>query len=157
MGSIVAYRTYDTAKIMAVLLHPDIIKTISEDGCGKLEINVDGTCFIACDIDGITAAVFIFDKLGAHVVDVHAHVLPANRQHSKDIGAAILSHFFTIAPWATKLNALIPTCYPNVIAFAQHFGFINEGINRKSYLHNGDLIDQVYLGATRQEVLNGLY
>lgn len=156
MASIVAFRTFDTEQILSVLTHPDILKTITESDSSNLQVDPQASCFIACTVDDELSAVFIFDKIGACVCDIHAHVLPAKRPHSKDIGAAILRHFFDIAPWAAKLTALIPACYPNVIAYAHQFGFINEGVNRQSYLFQGDLIDQVYLGATKQEVLNGL-
>lgn len=156
MERIVAFRTFDTAQILAVLAHPDILKTITEASATLPEIDPQASCFMACTVNDELAAVFIFDRLGAHVFDIHAHILPAKRPHSKDIGTAILRHFFDVVPWAEKLNALIPVCYPNVIAYAHQFGFINEGVNRQSYLFQGDLIDQVYLGATKQEVLNGL-
>lgn len=154
MASIVAFRTFNTEQILSVLTHPDILKSISENGSSNLQVNPQASCFIACTVDDELSAVFIFDKIGACVCDIHAHVLPAKRPHSKDIGAAILSHFFNdVAPWAAKLTAVIPVCFPNVIAYAHQFGFINEGVNRQSYLLQGDLIDQVYLGATKEEVL----
>lgn len=152
----VVYRTFDKSEILEILRHPAIIKTIAEGNCQDIDVNPEKTCFIACKVDNELSAVFIFDKLGAATVDVHAHVLPAKRQHSKDIGAAILRYFFDIAPWAHKLTAIIPICYPNVIAYAHQFGFINEGVNRRSYALDGVLIDQIYLGATQQEVLNEL-
>jgi len=156
MADIVAFRTFDTEQILSVLTHPDILKAITEADSLNLQIDPQASCFMACSVDGELSAVFIFDKIGACVCDIHAHVLPAKRPHSKDIGAAILRQFFDDAPWAAKLTALIPVCYPNVIAYAHQFGFIQEGVNRQSYLFQGDLIDQVYLGATKQEVLNGL-
>lgn len=156
MERIVAFRTFDIGQILSVLAHPDILRAITEGDNCNLQVDPQASCFIACAVDDELSAVFIFDKTGAHVCDIHAHVLPAKRPYSKDIGAAILRHFFDVAPWAAKLTALIPVCHPNVIAYAHQFGFINEGINRQSYLSQGDLIDQVYLGATKDEVLNGL-
>ena len=156
MERIVAFRTFDTDQILSVLTHPDILKTITEADSTNLHVDPQASCFMACTVNDELSAIFIFDRLGAQVFDIHAHILPAKRPHSKDIGATILSHFFDAVPWAAKLNALIPVCYPNVIAYAHQFGFVNEGVNRQSYLFQGDLIDQVYLGATKQEVLNGL-
>jgi len=157
MASIVARRTFDKSEIMAVLTQPDILATISENNHQDFEIDVNKTGFIACDVDDELAAVFIFDKVGAVVYDVHAHVLPAQRLNSKDIGNAILNHFLKSVPTAEKLTALIPECYPNVIRYAMQFGFRLEGVNRLSYLRHGVLLNQAYLGATREEVLNELY
>lgn len=157
METIVARRTYDVDEILSVLKHPDILKTIAEDNSQNFDIDVSAECFIAADIDGELSALFIFSKTGAVVFDIHAHVLPAKRPHSRDLGVAILKYFFKCYPWAEKLNALIPVCYPNVVRYAESFGFKLEGVNRKSYVHHDGVIDQLYLGATQDEVLNGLY
>lgn len=155
-AAIIARMTFDTDEILSVLKHPDILKTITEANCQNIDVDVNQAAFIACDVDNELAAVFIFDKTGAVVFDIHAHVLPAKRPQSRDIAKAILKYFFDSFPQAEKLTALIPICYPNVIAFAELFGFKLEGINRLSYLHQDGLIDQLYLGATKAEVLNGL-
>lgn len=150
-------RSFDTDEILSVLTNPDILKTITEGDSTNLAVDVNNICFIVAYLGDEISAVFIFDRLSNVVFDIHAHVLPAKRQHSKDIGAAILKHFFDIAPWAEKLNAIIPDCYPNVIRYAQSFGFQIEGINRASYVFGDKIIDQTYLGATKDEVLNGLH
>ena len=149
-------RSFDCNEILSVLANPDILKTITEGDSTNLAVDPESACFITAHTDGEIAACFIFNRLSNVVCDIHAHILPAKRQHSKDIGAAILSHFFDLAPWANKLNAIIPECYPNVIRYAQSFGFQIEGINRASYVFGDKIINQAYLGATKDEVLNGL-
>lgn len=155
-ASIVARVTSSTDEILSVLTNPDILKVISEGECQKIDVCFDSTVFIACDVDNELSAIFIFDKTGAVVFDIHAHVLSAHRQNSIDIAKAILKFFFDSFASAEKLTALIPVCFPNVVDFAERFGFRLEGINRQSYLHAGAVIDQLYLGATKAEVLNGL-
>ena len=155
-ATVIARRTFDTDEVLSVLAHPDILKTITEADCQNIDVDVNATAFIACEVDNELAAVFIFDKTGAVVFDIHAHVLPAKRPHSRDIAKAILKYFFESFSQAEKLTALIPICYPNVIAFSEAFGFRLEGINRLSYLHQGQLIDQLHLGATKAEVLHEL-
>lgn len=157
MASIEPVRLYDTDKILSVIAHPDILKTVTEGDALPPDVDPESAAYIGCYVDDELSAVFIFERTGARVCEIHAHVLPAKRHHSRDIGAAILRHFFDdIAPWAEKLTALIPDCYPNVIRYAESFGFVREGVNRKSYLHQGSLIDQIYLGATRDEVFDGV-
>jgi hypothetical protein len=155
-AAIIARRTFDADEVLSVLKDPQILKTITEGDCQNIDVDVNKAAFIACDVDNELAAVFIFDKTGAVVFDIHAHVLPTQRQKSKDIAKVILKFFFDNFSQAEKLTALIPICYPNVIAFSEAFGFSLEGINRQSYLHQGQLIDQLYLGATKAEVLHGL-
>lgn len=155
-AAIIARRTFDAGEILSVLKHPDILKTITEADCQNIDVDLESSAFIACDVDNELAAVFIFSKMGAVTYEIHAHALPAKRPHSRDLARAILKYFFDCFPSAEKLTALIPICFPNVIAFAEAFGFRLEGINRLSYLHQDGVIDQLYLGATKAEVLNGL-
>lgn len=156
MGSIVtAYRSFDEQEILQVIANPAIVKTISEDG-GSLSIDPNASCFIACKVDGELASVWIFHKVGAIELDVHAHVLPSHRQHSKAIGQEVLKEILSIAPWASKYTAQIPHKHPNVYRYAKQFGFIGEGINRKSYLSDGQVYDQWRIGALKEEILNVL-
>lgn len=152
MGShIKAYRTYDKDRILSIIADPAIVKTISEDD-GVLDVDPEASCYIACEVDGKLSACWIFDKVGAVKIDVHAHILPAYRPHSKDIGAAIFKEILTIAPWAFKFVAEIPFCYPNVKRYAMQFGFKEEGVDRQSYKLKGEILDCWYLGATQQEL-----
>lgn len=150
------YRTFDKAEIFEVLLNPAIMKTISEGDAVLGDVDPHKTCFIACRANDELAAVWLFDKIGARAIEIHAHVLPNHRRISKDLGAAIMRHIITISPWCEKYVAQIPFCYENVKNFACSFGMQVEGVNRKSYLYNDELIDQWYLGATRQELEDGL-
>lgn len=157
MASIEPVRLYDTDKILSVIAHPDILATVTEGDALQPDVDPHAAAYIGCYVDNELSAVFIFNRTGARACEIHAHVLPAKRHHSRDIGAAILRYFLEdIAPWAEKLTALIPDCYPNVIRYAESFGFVREGVNRKSYLHQGSLINQIYLGATRDEVFDGM-
>lgn len=149
-------RLFDKDEILSVIGNADILKTISEDGSTNLVIEPESVLFIGAYLDSELSAVFIFDRISSATFDVHAHVLPAKRHTSKDMGAAIFRHFFDIAPQAKKLIAIIPECYPNVMRYAALMGFQLEGINRASYVFGGQLINQAYLGATKDEVLNEL-
>lgn len=157
-ASIKAYRTLDKNKILQVVCDPSILETITEDGGEVTESQFDpeAACFIAAEVDGKIASVWIFDKIGAVTIDVHAHVLPAFRDCSIEIGKKVLSEVVNLADWAQKYTAQVPFCYPNVKKFAERMGFKVEGINEKSYLRNGELFDQWYLGATANRLKHEL-
>lgn len=152
-ASLNVYRTFDEAEILAVLENPAIMKTIKEDG-GKLHVDPEASCFVAAKVDDDLAACFIFHKLGAVCIDVHAHVLPHQRHKSREIGSAIMRFIIDHAPWVQKFNAQIPFCYPNVKQFACDLGMQVEGINRHSYKKDGKVFDKWFLGATTQEIQN---
>jgi hypothetical protein len=132
-------RSFDRDEILSVLTNPVILKTITEGDASEISVEPEAVCFITAYVDGELSACFIFNRLSNVVCDIHAHILPAKRPQSKDIGAAILRHFFDIAPWANKLTAIIPSCYPNVIKYALSFGFQIEGINRASYVFGNQI------------------
>ena len=47
---------------------------------------------------------------------------------------------------AKKIIATIPTEDTQVLRFAQRCGLKREGINKQSFLRNGEMLDQYYLG-----------
>lgn len=157
MGSgVTVYRTHDEAEILEVLQNPAILKTITEDRGKMPKLDTQETCFVIGRVDGEIAACFIFEKLGAITIDIHAHVLPHQRPHSKDLGAAIMRFILEHADWAKKYVAQVPFCYENVRNYACSFGLRIEGINRESYLKNGKLHNKWHLGATAQEIRDEL-
>lgn len=151
-----AYRSHDAAEILEVLQNPAILKTITEDGGKMPNLDTNATCFVVGRVDGEIAACFVFEKLGAVTIDIHAHVLPHQRQHSKDLGAVIMRFILEHAKWANKYVAQVPFCYENVRKYAESFGLKIEGINRESYLKNGQIFDKWHLGATAQEIRDEL-
>lgn len=89
-------RLFDKDEILSVLGNADILKTISEDGSDNLVIEPESVMFIGAYSGSDLSAVFIFDRISKVTYEIHAHVLPAKRHQSKDLGAAILCHFLTL-------------------------------------------------------------
>ena len=52
---------------------------------------------------------------------------------------------------ARKLVGKAPALYPDLLKWAQRIGMSREGVQRKSYLKNGELHDQYYMGISRPE------
>jgi RimJ/RimL family protein N-acetyltransferase len=84
---------------------------------------------------------------------IHPHVLPEVRsKYARESCLAALKWIYDNAPKYVKITALIPVIHKNVKLFAKRIGFKEEGINRKSYLKDGKVIDQWLLGITRSEL-----
>jgi hypothetical protein len=60
--------------------------------------------------------------------------------------------FDTLPDQCIKLVASIPFCYENVYNASKRVGFIDEGVNRKSYRKHGKVWDQWNIGLTRDEI-----
>ena len=99
-------------------------------------------------------ALYNFHGINGVTVQIHAHVIPAYRkEYSKQTGKAALDYIIENTGYC-KIIAVVPVLYNNVKKFCESFGFKEEGINRLSYQKNGEVIDQWYLGITREEYSN---
>ena len=51
-----------------------------------------------------------------------------------------------------KINAEIPVIYPHLKRYIFSIGFSLEGVNRKSHLKNGKIVDKWVFGITQEEI-----
>lgn len=142
-------RTYNRSHINTVLKHPDIYKVISGDLSPKLEdfnYSTAHSIFIL-GTDNDVLGLAIIDTITSLVAKFHYQVLPDKRKkYAVELHNKIVIHLKKILPDVKKLVAEVPVIYPNVIKFGVKQGWKVEGVNSKSYLKNGQLIDQTYLG-----------
>lgn len=145
-------RVYDPEVIKSVLLRPEIVATIAEDGIDPTRFEPDlRECWLGMYTDELVG-LYRVHALNSVTVQIHAHVLPEHRKaHSLDTGRAALRWIHDHTPYA-KVVCEIPEVYPNVKDFAVKNGFRVEGLNRASYRKGGKVIDQWYLGITRDEI-----
>jgi len=156
--------TFELAK--NVLLHPEILKRIGEDG-----IEPDDVC--AADDDLFVGTieetrdtleligVWWLCPLTSTTLDIHAQILPGYRQHKYVSWRQCLSLIHEELPSIHKLQARIPVCFPEVYHFAKINGMIDEGLEKESKVIGGEYRDQWLVGNTvaamvkTEEVRNG--
>jgi len=151
---IAAERTYDKVLIKSIIFNQAIWECIAEDGQEKADFDpdVESECWLVMRLDEIPIALYNIHALNSVTAQIHAHVLPAYRkEHSKETGALVLRYILENTDYQ-KIVAVIPVIYENVKKFTMSFGFVEEGINRKSIMKGGELLDQWMLGATRSEI-----
>lgn len=83
---------------------------------------------------------------------MHPYLLAKYRHKGRDMMSAFYKWFLTLADQVHKLNVSIPITQRKVINFAKKVGFKQEGINRESYMKDGQYYDQIILGLTRPEI-----
>ena len=85
---------------------------------------------------------------------IHINIISSHRDIAIDC-AKIFYRFAldTFSPRFQKLIAKVPVTFPDVYRFAKKCGFKDEGLDRKSILRGGDLIDRHILGITREEMV----
>lgn len=153
-----AVRTFDTEIVEGFMRLPEIWGTVAEDGQKKDEFKADcsGECWLLMMSGTEFIGAYNLHSHNRITVEIHAHVLPIHRKkHSYDTGIAALSWIIENTKYK-KVVASIPVIYKNVKRFTCSFGFKEEGINRKSYLKCGEVVDQYLLGITRDEILTTL-
>lgn len=150
-----AVRTYDSGIVKDVMTTPALWATIAEDGQDEIDFEpeVREECWLLMLNDEVLVGVYNIHALNSVTLEIHAHVLPEYRKpYSKATGYAALKWIYENASEYKKVIAQIPTIYENVKCFTCSFGFKEEGINRLSYLKNGEIVDQWFLGITRDEI-----
>ncbi len=131
----------------SVLSHPEIFKTIAEDGMTDVPMPEDFIylCGYAPDLIGC----FVLHPVNAITYECHVQVLPEYRKdYAQEFGRKVIEWTWNNTD-ALKMVAQIPTTYPNVKDFALSMGFAVEGKNKKSHLKNGEITDQWYLGISK--------
>ena len=148
-------RTYDASVIKQIMTRPDIWKTVSEDGqkAEAFEPDMGQNCFLLIS-DNEVIGLYQLKCMNGVTIELHPMVFPECRsEYGKASCQAVLQWIVDNVDWCQKVNATIPVIYKHVKRFAKSMGFVEEGINRKSYIKDGVLVDQYLLGITREEIL----
>ena len=137
------YKTESVEDIMTVLSHPEIWERVREDGIDDFTPPIDENHIYL--IDRPITGLFIAHWINAITMECHVQVLPEHRKGAHEFGKKVIQ-WIRDNTHCKKLVAQIPFIYPDVAKFAESKGFLYEGINRHSYLKNGLIYDQYYMG-----------
>ena len=145
-------RTYNQALLNTVALEPQIWERISEDD----EVTPDE---YEVDMDAIHVYALLDDKLHGFVLmrpitdtvaEAHVMVHPDHWGDKRNVELARMAVLKGMVDMkCDKLVAAVPVPDKETLRFAQRVGFKREGINKASFRRGGELIDQYYLGFTR--------
>lgn len=144
-------RLYDVQVCRAVC--EKIWDEISEDDAPKFYPDVVHECWLGiyeedADNNEKLSGIYRIHELNGVTWQIHA--LMIDRENAKESGRLALQWCYDFG--VQKLIAEIPVIYPNVYHFTKHQGFQDEGINRKSFKKNGEIVDCYRLGITREEI-----
>lgn len=144
-------RTRDMGLVYSILSHPKIFPFIHEDGISEpAPLDHDALHWMLIS-DDEPAGVFLVHARGALCFEVHTCLLP--RIWGKDSMAAsalLLRYVFTVMG-AKKLVTNVPANNRHALRFAKANQMQIEGVNRASFLRNGEMEDQIMLGITQKE------
>lgn len=141
-----AERIYDVQICMAVM--SSMWDEISEENAPEFIPDVIFEYWVGIYNDGLVG-VYRIHQVTSVCFQIHAFMI--DRTH-KESGKIILKWCVHNIEDMQKLIAEIPVIYPNVYGFTKKQGFVDEGINRKSFTKDGEIHDQHRLGITRGEI-----
>lgn len=148
-------RTYDMALVRRIVTDPAIWPHVHEDGTER-----DGWEPCASDefmwmlaSGSEPLGVFLVHARGVACFEMHTCILPhAWGEGAKQAAQELLRWAFTDGG-CMKMVTNVPAYNRAALRFAKAGGMREEGINRASYLHAGQMIDQIMLGITKEEWL----
>jgi RimJ/RimL family protein N-acetyltransferase len=146
-------RTHDMELVRAILSHPAIWPHISDDSVTEPSpVDLDGIFWLLVD-DGAPAGVFLLHAHNSACYEVHTCLLP-RLWGAQAAQATMLCRewMFENTP-CQKLVTNVPADNLLALRFAKRCGMTQEGVNRKSFLKQGRLLDQHVLGLTKEEWL----
>lgn len=148
-------RTYDPGLVISVMTHPEIWATCAEESMeiSEYEPNMEHY-WLSVTHGNQLVGLYHVHAVNSATLQIHAQILPEFRKAcSKESARKVLQWVLDYSPnQYQKLIAEVPVIYPNVIEFTENAGFQREGLNRKSIWEHGELVDQVLLGITRDEI-----
>ena len=145
-------RTHDMATVKAILSHPAIWPHIHDDMAGECRpLDVGGLYWLLVEDDEGPAGVFLVHAHNGVCYEVHTCMLPRTwGAQARQATHLCRAWMFQNTP-CRKLITNVPAYNLLALRFAKRCGMTLEGINRKSYLKNGELMDQHVLGLTKEE------
>lgn len=146
--------TRDMAFVKDCLTHPYVWRNAMDDAFRDVNPGLffpplsDCIVYLRAGDDGV----FVGRRINAITYDVHIALLPSARGRAKAICEEAIKFFFARSTDPVRLIASIPENRPLVIRLAKAIGMEFIGVNRKSFLKDGVLLDQHLYGISKEDV-----
>lgn len=152
-------RIYNAELLAEVVTDDQLWNAVSEDGSvGKTEyrqlLDMEAMYVLAL-ISGEDNTELHGFVIGRHhtntVIETHVAIRPEYWGHDDNVRLGQLAcTWLRTLEGVEKLVASIPVPDKEVLRYSQRVGFKREGVNKKSFLRNGELLDQYYVGMTNE-------
>lgn len=147
-------RTHDMATVRQIVTHPAIWPHAHEDGMTDAWEPEDSEAMMWVLVtDPHPIGVFLVHPRGVQCLEMHTCLLPIAWGPTAAHAAQLLLKWAFQSGNCRKMVTSVPAYNRAALRFAKAGGMTQEGINRASYLHNGEMVDQIMLGVTREEWL----
>ena len=142
-------RTRNMEIVREILAHKSIWPHIHEDGTTEpTPTDHDALYWMLVLQDDNPAGVFLVHGRNAQCVEMHTCLLPCIWGSDANKAVRLLGDFIFYELGHKKVVTNVPAYNRRALRFAQANGMQIEGVNRASFLRNGQMIDQIELGIT---------
>jgi len=145
-------RTTDYAFIRACatdpLTRPWLVDDLHADVPDSPDIPFDSALWLQVLDNGERKGVFAVHEFRSVCVEIHTVLLPIARGNAVFYGRAVLKWLFTNTK-AQRVITQVPSNNRLALRMARQCGMTEFGMNPKSYLKNGELLDVILLGISR--------
>jgi len=148
-------QTVDSELVKSCMLRDDILSTVAEDNINgiKYEPDMQKNCWLSLYDGSDFMGVISYEAKNSVSVEMHMGIFTEFRgKKSYDATKLALIWLISEFPCYKKVIVFIPVIYKNVKLFAMKIGFKEEGLSRQSYVKNGEIIDQWFMGMTQEEI-----
>lgn len=143
-------RTTDLEQVRQVMTHPRIWPWISDDGSPAAEdfrpVNSPAIWYIAAKYRDELLGIFVFTPQNTVCWEVHTCLLPRAWGPMGLAAAKELARWMWAHTSCRRITTHVPADNLLALAFARHAGMETFGVNKRSFLRGGMLIDQTVLG-----------
>lgn len=145
-------RTRDMELVGRIVSHPAIWPHITDDATAEAAPIPDNEAMHWMLVnDGEPAGVFLVHAHNMYCYEMHTCLLPRTWGAQAKTAAQMLLRWAFEQTECQKMITAVPAYNRPALRFAKAGGMVQEGINRASFMRNGELIDQIMLGITKQE------
>lgn len=146
------YRTRDMELVGSIVSHPAIWPHIHDDATAEFEPipDLEATHWMLVN-DGEPAGVFLVHAHSTYCYEMHTCLLPRTWGAKASEAAQMLLRWAFEETDCRKMITAVPAYNRAALRFAKAGGMTQEGVNRQSSMRNGELVDQIMLGITKQE------
>ena len=146
-------RTFDYDLIMSIAAMPEFDVCI-EDGMSLDSYVPDkNSAWLLVTDNNDVIGLARLKPLNSIALELHPQIFKKHRaKYNK-------TFFYKLYEWVEynaqqyqKINAEAPVIYPHLKRFMSSIGFSLEGVNRKSHIKNGEIVDKWVFGITQEEL-----
>jgi hypothetical protein len=151
MDSDMRVRLATAEEVKEVVSSPDLLPMLVEDGfSGDFEPDMNQVWLLFEDDEDIIG-IFNFTHITSICFEMHPMIYKKYRlKYARQ--CMDWAFMFFLETDKNKIIVQIPSDRPELVNFAKHHGFIEEGINRDSVMKEGKIMNIIQLGITKSEI-----